>query len=556
MKRFILLMAFVAGTLSIVSPSFSNEASAQTFRNPIINADVPDIALCHADGYYYMVSTTMHLMPGCPVMRSKDMIHWETVSYVYDRIEDGDRYDLKDGKTVYGQGQWASTIRHHNGKFYVWFTANGAPGKGFIFSADKAEGPWKLIARPKHHHDASLFFDTDGKAYLFHGSGGCSVVQLKDDLSDVDPNGINQRIIFNDPDERGGLLEGSQVFKHKGKYYVCMISMVWGVPGRVRREVCYRSDNILGPYEKHIVLETPFEEYGGVGQGCILNGNDEDDNDESNWWAMIFQDRGGIGRVPCAMRVTWVDGWPMCGELNAGNYEKISPKSYHIPNDTSKDFEDWTGIVGSDEFNGNKLSLLWQWNHNPINKGWAIKNGNLRLTTARLANSIFDAPNTLTQRMTAPACTGEICLNISGMKSGDRAGLAGFNGDSGVLTISKDGKKVTLSLTEEHMRLKRGEKVIDHIDKKELASVDITSSLKKNRGRLYLRVHGDFLHQADLCTFAYSLDGKEWKEIGTAVKTPFDYTRFFMGTKFAIFNYATKSLGGHVDVDYFHYDKK
>lgn len=552
MKRTILGFLLALSTLSL--PCFMGEGNvcAQTFRNPIINADVPDIALCHADGYYYMVSTTMHLMPGCPVMRSKDMIHWETVSYVYDRIDDGDRYDLKDGKTVYGQGQWASTIRHHNGKFYVWFTANGAPGKGFIFSADKAEGPWKLIARPKHHHDASLFFDTDGKAYLFHGSGGCSVVQLKDDLSDVDPNGINKRIIFNDPDEKGGLLEGSQVFKHKGKYYVCMISMIWGVPGRVRREVCYRADNITGPYEKHVVLETPFEEYGGVGQGCILNGNDEDDNDESNWWAMIFQDRGGIGRVPCAMKVTWVDGWPMCGELNEGNYEKISPKSYHIPSDTEKDFEDWTGIVGSDDFNGNKLSLLWQWNHNPINKAWALKGGNLRLTTARLANSIFDAPNTLTQRMTAPVCTGDVCINISGMKDGDRAGIAGFNGDSGVLTVSKDGKKVRLILTEEHMRLKRGEKVIDHVDSKELASV----ALKANQKKVWLRVHGDFLHQADKCSFAYSLDGKTWQEIGSEVKTPFDYTRFFMGTKFAIFNYATKSLGGHVDVDYFHYQKK
>jgi hypothetical protein len=33
----------------------------------------------------------------------------------------------------------------------------------------------------------------------------------------------------------------------------------------------------------------------------------------------------------------------------------------------------------------------------------------------------------------------------------------------------------------------------------------------------------------------------------------FDYRRFFMGSKFAIFNYATKKAGGFVDVDSFAY---
>jgi hypothetical protein len=36
----------------------------------------------------------------------------------------------------------------------------------------------------------------------------------------------------------------------------------------------------------------------------------------------------------------------------------------------------------------------------------------------------------------------------------------------------------------------------------------------------------------------------------------FDYRRFFMGTRFAIFNYATQQSGGYVDVDWFHYQRK
>lgn len=121
-----------------VEPSlFTREASAQGYRNPIINADVPDNTICRAGDYYYMISTTMHLMPGAPMMRSKDLKHWETVSYVFDRIEDGDRYNLVDGKTVYGQGQWAASLRHYFGKFYAWFTTNGEPYQGFLYTADK-----------------------------------------------------------------------------------------------------------------------------------------------------------------------------------------------------------------------------------------------------------------------------------------------------------------------------------------------------------------------------------------------------------------------------------
>ena len=57
-----------------------------------------------------------------------------------------------------------------------------------------------------------------------------------------------------------------------------------------------------------------------------------------------------------------------------------------------------------------------------------------------------------------------------------------------------------------------------------------------------------------MCSFYYSLDGKDWKSIGRPVKMIFDYTRVFMGSKFAIFNYATKQLGGYVDIDSFDYN--
>lgn len=106
-------------TVPLVLLILSLGVSAQqqeTFNNPVINADVPDPSMIRVGDYYYLVSTTMHLMPGCPVMRSRDLVHWETISYVFQKLTDLPRYDLKEG-TVYGRGQWASSIRYHDGRF-------------------------------------------------------------------------------------------------------------------------------------------------------------------------------------------------------------------------------------------------------------------------------------------------------------------------------------------------------------------------------------------------------------------------------------------------------
>ncbi len=499
------------------------------YRNPILYADVPDMSVCRAGDYFYMISTTMHLMPGAPIMRSPDMKHWETISYVFPRIDDGPRYDLLDG-TAYGKGQWASSIRYHDGKFYVWFGANGAPGRGFVYTATDPAGPWTLVSRPPHHHDASLFFDDDGRVYLFYGTG--QLRELKPDLTDVLPGGVNQKIFERDADEQG-LLEGSSVIKHNGKYYLLMISMDWSIPGRLRREVCYRADSITGPYEKRVILETAFEQYGGVGQGCIVDGKD------GQWYGLIFQDRGGVGRVPCLMPCTWTaDGWPMLGD-----------KDGKIPNDTSLPYMSMDGICGSDDFSAPKLSLYWQWNHNPVDEAWSLteRPGYLRLKTARVVDNLFVAPNTLTQRMAGPKCSGTVCLSLKGMKDGDRTGLSAFNGDSGVLTVEKNGRKLYLVMSEQKSVFAEPKHAISRVDVTEQARIP----LKQNT--VYLRVDGDFTYGQDYARFSYSLDGKSWTPVGSPVKMVFDYKRMFMGSKFAIFNYATLSTGGYVDVDSFEY---
>ena len=77
------------------------------------------------------------------------------------------------------------------------------------------------------------------------------------------------------------------------------------------------------------------------------------------------------------------------------------------------------------------------------------------------------------------------------------------------------------------------------------------------RDKIWLRIDADFRpgETRDMAKLWYSLDGKEWNRIGNDYRMRFDWQRFFMGSKFAIFNYATKEAGGYVDVDYFAYEK-
>ncbi len=518
-------------------PKPESPAAKAAYRNPVLYADVPDPSLCSDGKKYYLVSTTMHLVPGVPIMESEDLVHWRTVSYVLPRFEPGDyprgdhdwgRYDFKDGRTAYGQGQWASTIRYHQGQFYVWFVCNGA--RGYLYTAKTAAGPWKLHARPSYMHDGGLFFDDDGKAYVFHGSG--HVTQLKADLSDVDRHGLDLDLTrwTRTPGEKG-LLEGSHVVKRGGYYYLLMISMDWSVPGRLRREVCYRAKALTGPYESKVILETPFEVWGGVGQGDLVERNGE-------WHALIFQDRGGVGRVPCLMPVRWEDDWPMLGDA-AGR----------IPNDPSRLYPDVSGYVGSDDFSSDRLSLYWQWNHNPVDDAWSLaaRPGWLRLTTARVVPNLFLAPNTLTQRMVGPACSGAVKLDVSGMKDGDRAGLAAFQSDSAVLAVQMENGRKRLVMTEEKSVFTREKHAIAEARVKEKGAVDLPDDV------VWLRVRADFRPGQDWAECDWSGDGRSWQRLGSRLHLRFDYTRFFMGTKFALFNYATKTAGGHVDFDEFRF---
>src|SRR3954468_7996746 len=87
-------------------------------RNPVIWADVPDPAIIRVGDTNYMSSTTMYYNPGVPIMKSKDLVNWEMAGYVYATLGETDALSLNNGKSAYGKGSWASSLRYYNGTFY------------------------------------------------------------------------------------------------------------------------------------------------------------------------------------------------------------------------------------------------------------------------------------------------------------------------------------------------------------------------------------------------------------------------------------------------------
>jgi beta-xylosidase len=493
-------------------------AQLKNAANPIIFADVPDLSMVRVSDTYYMSSTTMHMAPGVPIMKSKDLANWELVSYAYNVLDTMDALSLINGKSNYGRGTWASCIRYHKGNYYV-STFSSTTNRTYIYKTkDIEKGPWERIAFSPSYHDHTIWFDADGKNYIIWSVRKLMIAELKEDLSGVKEE--TERVLIEDANAplgtNVGLGEGSQLFKVNGKYY--LFNIAWP-RGGMRTVVIHRADKITGPWEGKVAFQDL-----GVAQGGLI------DMPDGNWYSYLFRDYGSVGRIPYLVPVKWEDGWPILG-VNG----KV-PETLDLP--ASKGLI--PGIVNSDEFNRKKgepaLPLVWQWNHQPDNNLWSVteRKGYMRLKTGRIDSTFLKSRNTLTQRTIGPVCTGSTLLDVSGMKEGDYAGLCAFQRKFGQVGVKiQDGKKYIFMVS-------------NKTDKPtELQSIPLSQKT------VYLKIECNFRDKADEANFFYSLDGKTWNRIGSTLKMEYTLMEHFMGYRFGLFNYATRQTGGFADFDYF-----
>lgn len=512
-----LVLSFSPGAAATMTAH--GEEAREAAGNPILWADVPDPSVIRVGDAYYMSSTTMHMSPGLPIMKSKDLVNWQIVGYAYDTLGDSDALTLQNGKNAYGKGSWASSLRYHDGTFYV-STFSNTTGKTHVYrTKDIERGPWKETSFRPALHDHSLFFDEDGRVYAVYGSGDVRLTELTRDASAIKPDGVNQVIIRN-----AGLIagadvglpaEGSQIRKIHGKYYLFMIT--WP-RGGMRTQLVFRSDTLTGPYEGRVALRDQ-----GVAQGGLI------DTPEGHWYALLFQDHGAVGRVPFLVPVTWEEDWPILG------IDGKAPETLNIPSQV----RDVPDIVASDEFyrraGERALPLVWQWNHNPDNRYWSVSQrpGYLRLTTGRTDADFLSARNTLTQRTFGPRCSGTVAMDVSQMKDGDCAGLGMLQKRYGFVGVkmADNARSIVMESAESGTPA-------------EVQRIPLSQTV------VFLKVDCDFESREDRADFYYSMDGKKWTAIGKSLRMAYTLPHF-MGYRFALFNYATGSSGGSVDFDYF-----
>lgn len=498
------------------------------FTNPVINSDVPDICITRVGEDYYMVSTTMYFMPGAPIMHSKDLVSWKIIGYVFDSLDESEANNLEqngDGESdIYAKGQWASSIRYHDGWFYVMFaTGFGSFNHTYIYKTQDPAGKWQLAQKfDEILHDSSLFFEDDGTPFIITFDG--EIIELDKDLAIKTRNfgRLNMNI------EQGVQCEGCQFFKVDGKYYAFFMYR----PGGIRKVLCLKSNSLTGNYSQRVVLDDS-----GIAQGGII------DTPDGKWYGYFFQDMWPLGRCPYLVPCTWNDGWPVMGDENGD-----VPREMEVPVNTGNLFPR-SEVLVNDDFDSEKLGLTWQWNHNPDNSLWSLteRPGYMRLKTGRVmadADDIFHARNTLTQRTIGDKCSGWISIDVSNMKNGDRAGLSVFGFYGGLVEVVKENGKYKLSMSRYNQEIVGG--------KETNVREDMDDTVELTQDVVYLKADCDFVSSKAI--FYYSLDGYKWNRIGG--ETTLIYTLMhFTGYRFGIFNYATQSSGGYVDIDYFEYKK-
>ena len=481
--------------------------------NPVIHADYPDPDVVRAGDAYYMSSTSMHMFPGCQILRSYDLMHWEHCAYVYDALGETPRQRMDgsgtapDGRPVprhiYGKGMWASSLKHDGRLFHVVFTANDT-GHSYHFTAECAEGPWTRQPMEGFWYDPGLLFDDDGKVYIAHGNRHVRVTELTADLSTAKPGGVESTVVVDDNPRLGW--EGSHMLRHGGWYYVFCIHWVLE---EMRAMGCFRARTPAGPWEGGKFMECDLDgRNAGVAQGGPVQLHD------GSWALFLFQDHGAVGRIPAVVPMRWEDGWPVVDGV---------PKQLDLP--TSRPDHEYVPLYASDTLRDG-WSVLWQWNHEPHLELVDSDETGLHITTDRIAADCTEAVNTLTQRCFGPKCTAEVTVDGGALNVGDHAGLCALMGCFAQLGLTRTAEGYALSLTRK--------------DAAEGACVgeDVRILLADSS----VRLRADFDFDADTVQFSF-LDGGAWRAVGQPHQLVYRLDHF-MGCRVGLFVHACAECGG------------
>jgi beta-xylosidase len=392
-----------------------------------------------------------------------------------------------------------------------------------------------LVKEAKGWIDCCPLWDDDGNAYLVHAwAKSRSGIKHRLTINKLSPDGekiLDDGIAVYEDSLKHPTLEGPKFYKRNGYYYI--MAPAGGV--KDGWEVVFRSKNVYGPYEDKIVLHQGKTSINGPHQGGWV----ETPAGES--WFIHFQDRDAYGRVVLLEPVKWIDDWLLIGTNYDDNGIGEPVLIYKKPA-VDKDYPICVSQT-SDEFESEKLGLQWQWEANHSDSWYSLKDnkGQLRLFSQRLESDtsrILGVPNVVDQKFPAPEFIVITKLKFSPAEVGEKVGLIIFGMDYSYLSITKLNERFLLSQTV-------------CINANNNGKEEVIDSKNINSDELFFKVS---VSEKGACNFSYSLDGKNFEQIG---KEFIARKGIWVGAKVGLFTVASSNAikCGYTDFDWFRFSK-
>ena len=475
-----------------------------TYTNPVINADYsdPDVCVGASGEDYYLTASSFQCVPGLPILHSKDLVNWEIVSYALTELYEGDEQMVRHFSTPrHGDGVWAPSIRYHDGWYYIYW---GDPDFGvYMVKTQNPEGKWEppvCVIRGKGYIDTTPLWDDDGRCYLVNGWANsrarfASVLTVRE-LSADGTKAIGQPVIvFDGNGTENRTCEGPKFYKRDGWYWI--MCPAGGVPTGF--QLAMRSKSPYGPYEAKQVLWQGKTNINGPHQGGWVHTKYGED------WFLHFQDKGCYGRVVHLQPVDWSSGWPMMGKKG----EPVT--TYKKPKSSSSVM---VNPVESDEFNDPVLGKQWEWHANYDEKfGVPTAFGTFRIYNYQLSPefvNFWEVPNLMLQKTPADRFTATAKLRLTSKADNQMGGIIMMGLDYSALIVKRVGREFQLQLV-----------TCRAADKGKPQTVNTLATLKPTaedqidyKPGIHLDIYMRMVVRDGKCRFAYSLDGKKYKEAG------------------------------------------
>jgi xylan 1,4-beta-xylosidase len=280
-----------------------------TFANPVIAGFHPDPSVCRVGDDYYLACSSFEYFPGVPIFHSVDLVHWEQIGNALDRPSQL----VLPPDIPSSAGVYAPTLRHHDGQFWL-ITSNVGVGN-LIVTAEDPAGPWSepILMPGVPGIDPDLAWDEEGRCWCT--VAGVSQIQI--DPHTGQPLGDWRRLWSGSPHAQAP--EAPHLYRI-GDYWYLMIAE--GGTERGHAVSIARGAAPGGPFEP--CPANPILTHRGSNRPIQNTGHaDLVQAADGSWWMLLLgvRPRGGtpgwhvLGRETFLAPVTWVDGWPVVGEV-------------------------------------------------------------------------------------------------------------------------------------------------------------------------------------------------------------------------------------------------